>query len=129
MKTYISPFNFSFDIPSTHSSGKHTKENMASFYEEVNKYLEGLECEIDTTYMELKIYVENTYNSKINNNPDVYILPFRGWIHGKASFPPSFADFVIDNVPPSKQTTKEILNNVSLLLQKLNYEYCCLKNI
>ena len=114
---------------STHSHSKHTKENMDSFYEEAHKYFEGLACEIDTNLMELKIYSENIFNGKIIDNPCVYTLPFRGWIHDKGSFPPSFTDFVIDNVPPSKQTTKEILNNVSLLLQKLNYEYCCLKNI
>ena len=113
---------------STHSFSKHTKENMDSFYEQAHKCFEGLECEIDTNFMELRIYVEKM---SINDKSIIYKydLPFRGWIHDKATFPPSFADFIIDNVPPSKQTTDEILNNVSLLLQKLNYEYCCLKNI
>ena len=101
-----------------------TAVNSHSSYEkEAEKCFGGLSCEINTKHMELLIIITDSNGSSTRNG---YTLPFRGWIHGKARFHPSFEYFVIDRVPPSKETTAEILNNASILLQLLNFNYCCL---
>ena len=91
---------------------------------EAKKCFCGLCCTIDTKHMELLIHRSNM--SLVGYE---YSLPFRGWTHGKSVFSLSFEKFVDDEVPVQRtvpHTTQELMNDISLLLQKLNFEYCCL---
>ena len=88
------------------------------------KCIGGLWCTIDTKHMELLIHTSDTPLFGYECS-----LPFRGWIHGKSVFSPSFEKFVDDECPVQRtapHTTQELMNDISLLLQKLNFEYCCL---
>ena len=113
----------------------HTQANMNTIslgnisattrlFREAQKCFGGLWCTIDTKHMELLIHTSDMAWFGYE-----YSLPFRGWIHGKSVFSPSFEKFVDDEVPVQRtapRTTQELMNDISLLLQKLNFEYCCL---
>lgn len=94
------------------------KEN----FEERGVKITGLySVKIDTQRMEVIL----TTQDKTSGICYGYNLPFRGWIHKdnySKRFHPSHYDFLEEESPRGL----DCLFDLSLFLQELNFEYCCI---
>ena len=90
-------------------------------FEKKGVVITGLCVEIDTQMMEVIL----TTQDKISGIRHGYNLPFRGWIHKddySKRFHPSHSDFLEMESPRGL----DCLCDLSMFLQELNLEYCCI---